>query len=204
MKRCFDICKRGLYGAAWLSAALASSMAWTQEAFTLEQLMHTLAATSSGEATFIERRTVLMLDRTLESTGRLSFQAPDTLVRETLKPRQERVQVTGNTVTISQGARTRTLALDSLPEAAVILEAIRGTLSHNRSLLQRHFSAKVSGQAEQWVLELTPRDALLREQVLSVRLSGLNAQVREVQVVLADGDRSVMSIEPLASAAVPR
>jgi hypothetical protein len=33
-----------------------------------------------------------------------------------------------------------------------------------------------------------------------VRVAGQQAQVREVTVALADGDRSVMSIEPVAAA----
>ena len=44
-----------------------------------------------------------MLERTLESSGRLSFEAPDTFVRETLKPRRDRVAVVGNTLTMSRG-----------------------------------------------------------------------------------------------------
>jgi hypothetical protein len=38
-----------------------------------------------------------MLDRTLQSSGRLSFKAPDSFVRETLKPRHEKLAVDGNT-----------------------------------------------------------------------------------------------------------
>ena len=63
----------------WRSAAPA--------AFDLGALTALLARVKSGEATFVEKRRVEMLDRTLESRGRLSFQAPDTFVRETLKPR---------------------------------------------------------------------------------------------------------------------
>ena len=45
---------------------------------------------------------------------------------------------------------------------------------------------------------------LLRELVVSIRLSGLRALVREVLVVMADGDRSVMTIEPvITSVAAP-
>ena len=39
----------------------------------------------------------------------------------------------------------------------------------------------------------------LRGQVASVRVSGRGATVREVQVLLADGDRSTMTIEPVSS-----
>ena len=171
------------------------------EPFTLAQLTQLLAQVKAGEATFTETRAVAVLDRTLESTGRLSFAAPDTFVRETLKPRREKLAVVGNTVTLSQGTRTRTVALDAVPEAAVIVEAVRGTLTGNRDALERHFSTRVSGTAPRWALELVPLDVRLRGQVASVRVAGTQGVVREVTVALADGDRSVMTIEPVPGSA---
>ena len=53
-------------------------------AFDLDQLMLAMAQAKSGKATFTERREVRELDRALESSGRLSFAAPDQFVRETL------------------------------------------------------------------------------------------------------------------------
>ncbi len=182
------------------AAAVAAS---STPAFDLAQLTTQLARVRAGEATFIEKRRVEMLDRTLESSGRLSFRAPDTFVRETLRPRREKLAVAGNVLTMSMGERSRTVQLDSAPEAAVIVEAVRGTLTGNRESLERLFIAEVSGSAERWTLELVPRDMRLRGQVASVRLTGRESVVREVQVLLADGDRSTMTIEPMASGVGP-
>jgi outer membrane lipoprotein-sorting protein len=184
--------------AALLAAGLfaAAAPAFAQTSFDLVQLMQLLAQVKSGEATFTETRTVAMLDQTLRSSGKLSFQAPDTFVRETIKPRSDRVAVVGNSVTMSMGSRSRTVPLDSVPEAAVIMEAIRGTLTGNREAIERNFDAVVSGSARQWTLELKPHEPRLRELVSSVRVSGQQAIAREVAVAMADGDRSVMTIEP--------
>ena len=189
---------------ALLGAGVAAALgapARAQGGFDLVQLMRTLAQVKAGEATFVERRSVAMLERTLQSSGRLSFEAPDTFVRETLKPAQEKIAIVGNEVTMSRGTRSRTVPLDSVPEAAVIMEAIRGTLTGNREALERHFSAAVSGTPQNWLLELRPSEPRLRELVTSVRLSGAQALVREVTVAMADGDRSVMTIEPVVPAA---
>ncbi|HEY5321262.1 MAG TPA: outer membrane lipoprotein carrier protein LolA, partial [Caldimonas sp.] len=113
-------------------AAAAAAAATSAADFDLTQLTTQLARVKSGEATFTEKRRVEMLDRTLESSGRLAFRAPDTFIRETLKPRREKLEVTGNVLTMSLGERSRTLQLDSAPEAAVIVEAVRGTLTGNR------------------------------------------------------------------------
>ena len=181
--------------------ALAVWPAAAQSAFDLAQLTQLLAKVKSGDATFTEKRYVTMLERTLDASGRLRFEAPDSFVRETLKPSQERMAVVGNQVTLSRGSRSRTVPLDSVPEAAVIVEAIRGTLTGNREALERHFNASVTGDAARWTLELQPRAPRLRELVMSIRVSGQQGLVREVAVAMADGDRSVMSITPLAAAA---
>jgi Outer membrane lipoprotein carrier protein LolA-like len=186
--------RRLLAGAMLLFAGVAPA----EPVFDLGALTTLLGRVRSGEATFTETRRVEMLDRTLMSSGRLSFRAPDRFVRETLRPRHEKLAVEGNTLTLTLGERSRTMQLDASPEAAVIVEAVRGTLTGNQAALERLFEAAVSGNAEGWTLELVPRDPRLRGQVASLRLSGHQAAVREVQVLLADGDRSVMTIEPIA------
>ena len=134
-----------------------------------------------------------MLDRTLAVVGppRRS-RAPDTFVRETLKPRREKLAVDGNTLTLSRGERSRTVPLDASPEAAVIVEAMRGTLTGNRDDAASACSRpRVSGSAERWTLELVPRDLRLRGQVAAVqRVSG-----RE-----ADGARGRRCSSPTATA----
>jgi outer membrane lipoprotein-sorting protein len=188
-----------------LAAAVAMPMPLLAQAvpFDLAQLTALLSQVKSGEATFTEKRTVSMLDRTLESSGRLSFAAPDTFVRETLKPRRDKVAVVGNQVTLNVAGRTRTVALDSVPEAAVIMEGIRGTLTGNRASLERNFNASVSGNAQRWTLDLVPIEPRLQELVASIRVVGQQAHAREVTVTMADGDKSVMSIEQVAPAARP-
>ena len=149
---------------------------------------------------FTEKRSVSMLERTLESSGRLSFSAPDTFVRETLKPRHEKVAMVGNMVTLTSGTRSRTMRLDTVPEAAVMADAIRGTLTGNRQTIERNFTATVSGQPQRWTLELVPLEPQVLERVASVKISGEQSWVREVIVSMADGDRSVMTIEQVTPA----
>ena len=178
------------------SLAAVAGSALAASAFDLAQLTALLGRVKSGAATFVEKRRIEMLDRTLESSGRLSFRSPDIFVRETLRPRREKLEVDGNRLTMSIGDRSRTLQLDAAPEAAVIVDAIRGTLTGNRDVLERQFESTVGGSAEAWTLDLVPRDLRLRGQVAAVRLLGRDSMVREVQVLLADGDRSTMTIEP--------
>jgi outer membrane lipoprotein-sorting protein len=197
-----NLLARRVFLCAALTSLLASPV-WTQTApstpFALAQLMQTLGAIQAGEANFTEKRYVAMLERTLESSGTLAFAAPDTLVRATLKPRAEKLAVVGNNVTLSLGARSRTVALDATPEAAVIVQAIRGTLTGNQVALEEHFTPSVSGTAARWTLNLLPRAPKLRELVVAVRVQGRQAEVNQVSVTMADGDSSVMTITPFVT-----
>ena len=163
-------------------------------AFGLAQLMQVLGRVKSGEATFTELRHSSLLDRPVESSGRLTFQAPDRFVRETLKPRSESLAVIGNEVTMRQGSRSRTVQLDSVPEVAVVVEAVRGTLTGNRDAIERNFQAQVSGAAASWQLLLVPREEKLRLQVVQIAVVGQQAQLREITISMADGDYSIMKI----------
>src|SRR3712207_5648126 len=82
--------RRALLGLVAALAVLAGTPSRGAAAgFDLAALTALLARVKAGEATFTETRRVEMLDRTLESAGRLSFRAPDVFVRETLRPRRE-------------------------------------------------------------------------------------------------------------------
>ena len=182
--------------AAWLLAPSGAPAA----AFDLAQLMALLAARKSGEANFSEQRFVQGLDAPLPASGVLGFVAPDRLMRRTLQPRAEAMLVDGNTLTLTRNGRTRSFALDATPEMVALVEAMRGTLSGNASTLERHFRIALDGDAQRWMLELTPLEDALARQVLSVRLGGRAGELLSVELLLTGGDRSVMTIEPVRGA----
>ena len=183
----------GLLG---LSALVPASAA----GFDLQALTALLAQRTSAEARFTEERFVSGFDNPLQASGVLSFSAPDRFVRQTLEPLAESMAVEGNTVTLKRGTRSRQMAMDTVPELAALIEAVRGTLTGNAATLEQHFKATVQGNAGRWLLTLVPRDARLATQVRELQIAGLQSDVRSVALWLAGGDRSVMSIDaPYAS-----
>jgi hypothetical protein len=169
--------------------AIFTPAAWGLD---LSELMKLLAAKPSGEARFTETRYVKELDRPLTSSGTVAFKAPDQFSRHTLKPRPESMVVDGTRMTLERSGRKRQMELAALPEAAAMVEAVRGTLSGNGEALQRHFRPRISGEAERWGLDLTPIDIRVYNLIRVIRLSGQRSDVLQVEVQLADGDRSVM------------
>lgn len=192
--------------AALLPVLLSGLMAgWCAPAQALElpELMALLAQKRSGEARFTEQRQVKGLDAPLASSGTLSFVAPDRFTRRTLAPRPESMVVEGNIVTLTRGGRSRSMALDASPEMEAIVESVRGTLTGNAVSLQQHFKVGVSGSTEQWLLELKPATPRLAVMLETVRIVGRRGELSSVEMRLADGDRSLMQIEPLPPAASP-
>ena len=183
-----------------IAIALGATVAPAFAAFGFDELMATLGQRRAGEARFVEERFVSVLDRTLHYSGTLSFSAPDRLARNTLTPRPESFVVEGNQLTLQRGERVRRLALDSMPELDAMVTAMRGTLSGDGSALQRYFKASVQGAAPRWTLTLVPLDFRLLGVVRMLRIDGQHADVRVVELQLADGDRSVMTIDPIAAA----
>lgn len=189
---------------AWLLAAGLPGMATplrAQPALDLKTLMQRMAQRKSAEARFTEERTVSGLDGPLQSSGLLSFSAPDRFVRRTLHPRPETLALEGNTLRMERGGRTRQMTLDTVPEVAALLEAMRGTLTGDLALLHKHFRTALSGHDAQWVLMLTPLDERLARQVRSVELVGQAADLRSIELRLASGDRSLMLLDPLQTPA---
>lgn len=193
--------RRRLLGALLGGALALAARGAGASGFDLGALMALLARRRSGEARFTEERTVAALDAPLRASGRLSFQAPDRFARHTEQPRPESMEVLGNTVVLRRGTRTRQLTLDTVPELAALADALRGTLTGNAEVLQRHFDVKVAGSAERWTLTLTPKSAEPQGSIVGIEILGLRADVRSIDMALAGGDRSLMLIEPLKAAA---
>jgi hypothetical protein len=116
------------------------------------------------------------------------------MVKRTLAPRPETLKLEGRMVTLERGRQTRTLSLDDYPELAVHVEGIRASLAGDRSELERAYRAELTGTDAQWKMMLTPLNEKAAAQVKSVLLTGEQADIRSVQVLLTDGDSSVMTI----------
>jgi outer membrane lipoprotein-sorting protein len=177
-----------------LALASAAVPAW---ALDLAGVTALLARHKSGEARFTEERTVSGIDGPLRASGTLSFVAPNRFTRNTTEPRAESMVVDGNALILKRGGRTRQMTLDAIPEVTALIEAVRGTLTGNAGSLDRHFRIKVEGSPAQWTLTLVPRDERLATQVRELKITGVSGELRVVELWLAGGDRSVMSIEPL-------
>jgi hypothetical protein len=161
-----------------------------------DHLMAALAQRQHGHVTFVERKFLAVLDRPLESSGELFYDAPDRLEKRTVKPRPETLVLAHGVVTAKRGRRTYVLDLREDPQVASLIESIRATLAGDRAALERVFRVTFVGSLENWTLVLKPRDARLTRTVKEFHIEGALDAIHSIEILEADGDRSVMTIGP--------
>jgi len=162
------------------------------------QLFESLAKQKVTRATFQEKKFLALLDKPVESSGELVFTPPERLEKRTLRPKPESVVVDRDIVTLERGGKRHSLALRDNPAIAVLIESIRCTLAGDLALLTRTYSAGLDGSPARWKLVLRPLDPSLGVLVERIEIGGAQAQVRTVEIFQADGDRSLMTLSPLA------
>ena len=165
----------------------------------IDQLMHGLAQTRSDHSSFVEKKTIAMLDKPVESSGELFYSAPDHLEKRTLKPKPESMTVDGGTLVIERGPKKHRLQLQDYPELAAFIDSIRGTLAGDRKALERSYRLSLDGTAEHWTLQLLPTDEKMQAVMKRIRIAGGRDAVRSIEITQADGDSSLMLIGKIAT-----
>jgi len=161
-------------------------------------LFDTLARNRPERAAFTEKKFIAILDKPVESSGELAFVPPDRLEKVTLKPRAERVVVDKESISMERGGKRQTLRLRENPAIAVLIESIRSTLAGDLATLTRTYSVGLQGDMKAWRIVLRPLDPSLATLAERIEIGGVQAHVSTVEIFLADGDRSVMTLSPLA------
>lgn len=182
-----------------VSLSLATFAASASAAFDIGQLMADLASQKGGRARFVEKRFLAVLDKPLISSGEMTYTPPDYLEKRTLSPKVETVVLNKDTLSLERGQRKLSINLARQPEALAFVDSIRGTLSGNRSALEKNYALHLSGSADKWVLTLLPSDQKITALVHKITVSGSRNQVYNIEYLQADGDRSVLAIEPIDS-----
>jgi hypothetical protein len=160
----------------------------------LDRVMGALAERKHGHVSFTEKKFIAMLDKPVESSGELLYDAPDRLEKKTLKPKPEDLVLAGGVVSAQRGKHHYTLDLKQYPQVLPFIESIRATLAGDRAALERVFKVDFGGDFEHWTLDLVPLDAKLAKTVEGIHIEGEKDFIHAVEIREADGDRSLMTI----------
>jgi Outer membrane lipoprotein carrier protein LolA-like len=167
-----------------------------QDSGDLNEVLAQLALRKHGHVEFVEQKFISTLDRPLESSGELRFDAPDHLEQRTLKPRAETLVLDNGTLTIDRGRTHRTMDIHEFPQVEPLVESIRATLAGDRTALERLFRLEFTGGISRWTLTLVPLESKVKQMVAQVKIDGVRDQLIKVEIRQTDGDRSLMTLRP--------
>jgi len=161
----------------------------------LPQLMSGFAAVEESRARFHEEKHLAMLTEPLQLSGTLRYVRPDQVEKQITQPYAESLRINGDRLDWESQGRTRTLSLRSQPQIWALAESLRATLAGDLPALQRHYTVKLQGARTQWTITLEPRYDSLAQFIEQIRLKGRDNQLRQVEIIEANGDHSLMRIE---------
>ena len=172
-------------------------------AWDLDALLREFAAVKSARAAFSEQRFNALLTTPLQLSGELRYTAPASLEKIVVSPVRERLIAEGDRLRLERTrvdgeVSTYRLALDDHPLLRPMIAGVRATLAGDGATLARHYVVALNGGPQAWELNLLPRDAAVRAAITRVRLHGRGAQIREIQIDEASGDRALMRLRPLS------
>lgn len=176
-----------------LSSNLTQAAEWD-----MAKLMSALAQAKPVTVQFIETKYIAALTLPIVSSGEMRYTPPDKLERRTLKPKPERMLLDNDRLVLERGGKSYAMSLSDMPALATLIVSIRATLAGDRRALELNYIVKLQGTREQWSLLLTPSDFDVQQKVKHIVLSGSNDQVKKIEVLQADGDRSVTTIQKIA------
>jgi hypothetical protein len=160
----------------------------------LDRIMSALAQRKHGHVSFVEVKFIAILEKPVESSGELLYDAPDRLEKRTVKPKPESLVASGDVVTAQRGRHQYVLDLKQYPQVVPFIESIRATLAGDRAALERVFKLEFSGNLAHWTLRLVPLDAKLLSTVRQIHIEGEKDSMRCVEIQEADGDHSLLTI----------
>lgn len=161
------------------------------------QLMMQMQQVRRSAARFVEYKELHLLNKSLQSSGKLIYIAPDELQKFTLSPAPSSLVVSGNRLTIDQfNGDSRSLALSDYPQVGALVESMRATLAGDLPALERFYVVSLAGSEMDWTLLLTPRGRELGELVKRIQLRGAGHDISRIDTEESDGDRTRMIITP--------
>jgi outer membrane lipoprotein-sorting protein len=148
-------------------------------------------------ASYVDRKTMTLMDEPLVGEGRIAYRHPDRLRMESLKPGRQVITVLGDRVRVSMPdlGREQELDLGRSSGAQALVRGILGVLSGRLEGLAQDYACTAVPEGDGWRLRLVPRrepaSRFVREMVVRVGKDRLPFEIRTEEV---GGDASVMTL----------
>ena len=81
------------------------------------------------------------------------------------------------------------------PVLQAFIESLRATLRGDLNTLRTFYSVNLEGDRTAWSMILKPKDNEMSSVIDSIHLSGVDSDLKRVEIHEVEGDRSLMSID---------
>jgi hypothetical protein len=150
---------------------------------------------------FVEIRYSKLLSAPLRAAGSLEFRGLEQLSKLTTTPFHERLAVDGDKVLVArEGERERRFSLSRAPELRGLLSSFGAILAGDRAMLERYFTATVSGDDAHWQLSLAPRESRTARRIRAVQVEGSADRANCFIVRETSGSESFLLVGETAAA----
>ena len=174
-----------------LSLWLAAPLAW---GFDLPALEKRLQAAGEVRGDFVQQRHLRALPQPLRSDGRFELLPGQSLLWHVLRPFEQKLRIDDKGLQHWRDGRWQADAqarAAGKAQLAFFMDMIGGRFEK----LDRHFTMKLSGDAQRWQLRLDPSSALMQQIFSRIDIEG-GSHVRQVQLHERQGDRVVIDFHP--------
>lgn len=184
--------------------ALATPGKAVSAGMTVDQLMLKLSSVKSSEARFAETRHSQFLEKPMKLSGKLIYEAPDTLIKQTMRPLNETFTIKGQRLVVERIQDGKKLqhevGLHDFPALAPVVLGLRSVLAGDLETLEKYYEVTLQGSESDWTLKLKPRrhgfeeDDWLKDVVKQVTMKGNGVLLSRVEIVEPSGDKSITLI----------
>lgn len=185
---------RAFLAGFWAVALLPLPSAAQSTNFTVTQLMTQLSHVHAASASFTETKSMALLTTKLQSTGTLTYVAPDYVRKTTLTPAPQDFILQSNGITLIVAGETRHFMLSQAPQLAGLVDAVRATLAGDLPALQNYYELSLSGDMGHWQLLLRPHDPSTLKLMAWMSVQGQGNKITEIDNADSEGGVTRMQV----------
>lgn len=172
------------------AALLAVAGAAAAQAFTVVALQRLLHDAPKRSVRFTETRESPWLDAPVQASGTLRSSA-GALEKVVEQPRRETWRILDDRMQRVDGPTgTKEIRFADVPAMAALAHAMRSTMAGDLQALERDFALTLSGDPQQWNLQLKPRRSNVSQHVKQLELRGTRGRIDVIEILESRGERT--------------
>ena len=185
-----------------LSAATICSAAGERD---VDALVAQLAKPAPATVEFTEVRFSPLLREPIVVSGELGYSGPASLDRRVTTPYREHTSIRGESVKVERdGEKPRSFALKHAPELRGLLSGFSAMLAGDANALRRSFTAKATGDGDDWLLNLWPIEKKAQRRLQRIEVTGSGTEPRCFMMISPSEGHSILLLGAAAKDPLPK